>query len=179
MTEDESAGRRTTTLVDIAAASNAGRGHGQFGRLTMAVRVAVQPKLLRWARERGRMCEDELVKRFPRLREWENKTGRPTFEQLEEYARATRAAFGYFFLAEPPIEQIPIPDFRTVAGGRIERPSPDLAHIVGPVLRRTERGEQRCTCAAAVGSSRALSWKRLPAMREVQRSSRPARDTTI
>ncbi len=61
------------------------------------------------------MSEDELVKRFPRLREWEHKTERPTFKQLEEYARATRAPFGYFFLAEPPIEQVPIPPLSSVS----------------------------------------------------------------
>ena len=57
----------------------------------MPVRVDVEPKLLRWARERARMSEDEHVKRFPQLRDWEDKTERPTFKQLEEYSRATRA----------------------------------------------------------------------------------------
>ncbi len=104
----------------------------------MPVRVDVQPELLRWARDRARMSEDELVKRFPRLREWEDKTERPTFKQLEEYARATRAPFGYFFLAEPPIEQIPIPDFRTIVGRRIERPSPDLLDTIYLCQQRQE-----------------------------------------
>jgi Zn-dependent peptidase ImmA (M78 family) len=104
----------------------------------MPVRVDVQPKLLRWARERARISEDELVKRFPRLREWEHKTERPTFKQLQEYARATRAPFRYFFLAEPPIEQVPIPDFRTVAGRRIEQPSPDLLDTIYLCQQRQE-----------------------------------------
>ncbi len=33
---------------------------------------------------------------------------------------------GYLFLPEPPVEPIPIPDFRTIAGTEIASPSPDL-----------------------------------------------------
>jgi len=46
--------------------------------------------------------------------------------QLEDYAQATYTPFGYFFLSDPPVERLPIPDFRTVANGPIRTPSPDL-----------------------------------------------------
>jgi Zn-dependent peptidase ImmA (M78 family) len=104
----------------------------------MTLRVDVKPKLLRWARERAGMSEEELAKRFPHLRDWEDEALRPTFKQLEDYARATHAPFGYFFLVEPPIEELPIPDFRTVGGREIGRPSPDLLDTIFLCQQRQE-----------------------------------------
>lgn len=101
-------------------------------------RVEVRPELLRWARERARLPAEALAKRFPQLSDWEAGTTRPTLKQLEQYARATRAPFGYFFLPEPPVEQLPIPDFRTMAGRRLERPSPDLLDTIYLCQQRQE-----------------------------------------
>jgi Zn-dependent peptidase ImmA (M78 family) len=110
----------------------------EIGGRLMAIRVEVKPHLLRWARERAQMSADELANRFPHLLEWEAGTAQPTFKQLERYTRATHAPFGYFFLAEPPVEPLPIPDFRTVGGARIERPSPDLLDTIYVCQQRQE-----------------------------------------
>ena len=101
-------------------------------------RVAVEPALLRWARERAELDVAQLSKRFPRLREWESRTVQPTLKQLEEFARATHAPVGYLFLPEPPVENVPIPDFRTVENARIARPSPDLLETVYICEQRQE-----------------------------------------
>ena len=89
-------------------------------------RVAVQPDLLRWARERSGYSVDALVGRFPKLEQWELGDTRPTLKQLEAFARATHTPVGYLFLAVPPEEHVPIPDFRTIADLGVGRPSPDL-----------------------------------------------------
>ena len=89
-------------------------------------RVAVNPQLMRWARERSRIEPLVLMARFPQLPAWENAEVQPTLKQLESYARATYAPIGFFFLPEPPQEPLPIPDFRTIAGRPIARPSPNL-----------------------------------------------------
>jgi Zn-dependent peptidase ImmA (M78 family) len=104
----------------------------------MALRVEVKPELLRWARERARFSIDDLLHRFPKLREWEAGTTQPTFKQLEQYAHATYTPFGYFFLIEPPEESLPIPDFRTVGGRHIERPSPNLLDMIFLCQQRQE-----------------------------------------
>jgi hypothetical protein len=71
-----------------------------------------------------------LVSRFPQLPAWENAEALPTLKQLENYARATHAPIGFFFLREPPQESLPIPDFRTVAGRTVGRPSPNLLDTI-------------------------------------------------
>ena len=70
-------------------------------------RVPVQPKLLRWARERAGHSTDALARRFPKLNEWERGEVQPTLKQLEAFAKATHAPVGFFFLAEPPVERLP------------------------------------------------------------------------
>ena len=93
-------------------------------------RVPVQPDLLRWARERAGYSIDMLAVRFPKLKEWEQGSVRPTFKQLEAFAKTTHTPVGFLFLAEPPVERVPIPDFRTVANVHLSHPSPDLLDTV-------------------------------------------------
>ena len=96
----------------------------------MTTRVSVRPQLLRWAGKRGRIEPEALAQRFPRFPEWETGEAKPTLNQLETFARASRTPIGFFFLAEPPEERIPIPDFRTIAGKPVGRPSADLLDTI-------------------------------------------------
>lgn len=86
--------------------------------------------MLRWARERSRLSYDALTQRFPRLNDWESGEAAPTFKQLEAYAKATYAPFGYFFLQAPPEEPLPIPDFRTLGGVQVQKASPNLLDTI-------------------------------------------------
>jgi Zn-dependent peptidase ImmA (M78 family) len=94
------------------------------------LRVDVNPDLLRWARERSGLEIATLEHRFPKLEAWERREVQPTFKQLEDFAQATHTPIGFLFLQEPPVERVPIPDFRTVAGARFHRPSPDLLDTI-------------------------------------------------
>ncbi len=89
-------------------------------------RVPINPNLLRWARERAGVDALALTGRFPRLSEWEDGEVLPTLKQLEGFAHAVHVPIGYLFLPEPPDEPLPIPDFRTLAGRAVTRPSPNL-----------------------------------------------------
>jgi Zn-dependent peptidase ImmA (M78 family)/transcriptional regulator with XRE-family HTH domain len=90
------------------------------------VRVDVKPALLRWARERAGLQFDDLARRFPRLARWESGETRPTRKQLERFAKATHVAVDRVLLTKPPVERVPIPDFRAAGNARIGRPSPNL-----------------------------------------------------
>ena len=93
-------------------------------------RVPVSPELLRWARERSGLAQEDLANRFRKLPEWENSETQPTLKQMEAFARAVHVPVGYLFLAEPPEELVPIPDFRTLGGRPVTRPSPDLLDTI-------------------------------------------------
>ena len=102
------------------------------------VRVDVKPELLRWAYRRAGLNAETAAQQFPQLEAWERGKERPTLKQLERYARATHAPIGYFFLSEPPVERVPIPDFRTMANRDVSRPSPDLLETVFLCEQRQE-----------------------------------------
>ncbi|NUP89396.1 MAG: ImmA/IrrE family metallo-endopeptidase [Candidatus Sumerlaeia bacterium] len=101
-------------------------------------RVRVDPALLRWACDRAGLEPAALTRRFPHLPAWERQEASPTLKQLESFARATHTPVGYFFLPEPPVERVPIPDFRTAGGERIGRPSPNLLDTVYICQQRQE-----------------------------------------
>lgn len=89
-------------------------------------RVPVNPELLTWARERAGLDALALAGRLPKLIEWEDGELQPTLRQVENSARAVHVPIGYLFLPAPPDEPLPIPDFRTLAGRDVVRPSLSL-----------------------------------------------------
>ena len=93
-------------------------------------RVAVNPALIRWARERAGYVQEALAARFKKLPEWEVGEIRPTLKQVEAFARAVHVPVGYLFLTAPPEEPVPIPDFRTLAGRAVRQPSPNLLDTI-------------------------------------------------
>lgn len=105
---------------------------------TTTIRVEVKPKMLRWARDRAGLDPAELAHRFPKLADWEREESRPTLKQLEDFAKTTHTPVGYLFLPDPPIERVPIPDFRTVENRHLDRPSPDLLETIYLCQQRQE-----------------------------------------
>ena len=92
----------------------------------MAARIPVAPEMISWAVERaGRRPED-----VPHVAGCRSLNASPTWRQLETFANAVHVPVGYLFLSEPPIERLPVPDFRTL-GGKAARPSLDLLETVG------------------------------------------------
>lgn len=100
-------------------------------------RIEVSPDLLRWARQRAGLSAEALALRFPQLPAWERSERRPTFRQLEAFAKATRTPFGFLFLPEPPEERLPIADLRTIEH-RLTRPSPELLDTIYAMQRRQD-----------------------------------------
>jgi Zn-dependent peptidase ImmA (M78 family) len=92
--------------------------------------------VLEWAAQRADLDESTLTRQYPRWPKWLLGEAEPTARQLEEFAKKTHVPFGYFFLPEPPEEHIPFPDYRTIAGEGVVRPSPALLETVYAMQRR-------------------------------------------
>lgn len=100
--------------------------------------VTVRPELLTWARNRASLTVAELAPKVGTktkpapIQEWEESDSPVEIpaKQLEKFAEKTRAPFGMLFLSEPPVEQLPIKDFRRPATGGSRQPSLNLLETI-------------------------------------------------
>ena len=69
---------------------------------------------------------------------WEAGKKRPTFRQAQRFAQTLHVPFGFLYLSEPPIEELPIPDFRTFPGQVSQEYSPDLLDLLNDVLGKQQ-----------------------------------------
>ena len=76
------------------------------------MRVEVRPALLRWARRRSGIDEAVWLKRFPQFEAWVDGDAQPTVRQLQDFAAKTYTPVGFLLLDEPPVESLPVADFR-------------------------------------------------------------------
>ena len=105
-------------------------------------KALVTPTVLTWARQRRGMPVMSLASKLnvkPQAVEaWETGEKNPTFRQAQRLAQALYVPFGYLYLDEAPVEELPIPDFRTMPGPSPERPSPDLLDLLNDVLGKQQ-----------------------------------------
>jgi Zn-dependent peptidase ImmA (M78 family) len=98
--------------------------------------------VLEWARARSGIDDEAWGQRFPRYEAWLGGHAAPTLKQLEDFARRTHTPVGFFFLEEPPVETVPIPDFRTVGNRPVvpagEVVSADLLDVIYACQARQE-----------------------------------------
>lgn len=113
----------------------------------------MQPECLKWARERAGLSEAILAKKMQVKEEkvlaWE-KTGEITLAHTEHLAAATHVPLGYLFLPIPPVEPLPIEDFRTVSSVRMVSPSPALLDTIAEAQRRQDWYRDYLQAAGAV-----------------------------
>ncbi len=96
----------------------------------MVIRVDVAGDVLHWAVQRAGWDEETVARRAPRLDDWITGAQRPTLKQVEKFANDTHTPFGALFLPEPPVEDVPIPDLRTLGNQAVPRPSADLLESI-------------------------------------------------
>lgn len=92
--------------------------------------VAASVPVLRWAAARARLSDEKLSQKFSKWAAWLSGDAQPTLRQLEDFARLTHTAIGYFFLPEPPALDLPVPDFRTVGDEALAQPSTELLDVI-------------------------------------------------
>ncbi|MER2599602.1 MAG: ImmA/IrrE family metallo-endopeptidase [Caldilineales bacterium] len=98
--------------------------------MSIQVNVPASIPVLRWAAARAGLHDDKLTARFPKWPLWLNNEAQPTLRQLEEFAHVTNTSIGYFFLPEPPVLTLPVPDFRTLRDESLAMPSSNLLDTI-------------------------------------------------
>lgn len=99
------------------------------------MRIPINAQLLDWALDRSRRRE-ALEHKFEKLPDWQQGLVLPTFRQLQEFAKAAAVPFGYLLLQNPPEEQLPIANFRTVTEDARRGFSPELIDTIHAMQRR-------------------------------------------
>jgi Zn-dependent peptidase ImmA (M78 family) len=102
------------------------------------MRVDINPELLQWACERAGLSTQIVAMKVPQLLSWEKGEKKPTLKQIERFASIVHMPIGFLFLESAPVEEIPIPDFRTIENKRIGHPSPDLLETIYLCQQRQE-----------------------------------------
>ena len=97
---------------------------------------AVKPEILRWAVQRSGLPVRDLQEKYPKLNDWLQGTRQPTFRQLEQFARTTMTPFGTMFLDTPPVEKLPLPDFRTKNNAPVRSFTPNLIETIQTMQQR-------------------------------------------
>ena len=102
----------------------------------------INPAVLRWAAARAGAEPADLASAFKKtpdqIEAWLAGSAAPTFVQAQKLANRLRVPFGYLFLADPPAEHLPLPDFRRVHGAVPREPSVDLRDVLADVLRKRD-----------------------------------------
>lgn len=104
----------------------------------MTVRVPVSPTVLNWIAELSGQDRAELTEKFPRWESWLAGRTEPTLRQAQDLSRMSGVPFGYLLLSEPPVLDLPVPDFREGFVPDLQEPSPDLLSVVHQSIRRQD-----------------------------------------
>jgi Zn-dependent peptidase ImmA (M78 family) len=138
------------------------------------IRADVNPAFFRWALDRAGVSAEQLARRFPKLADWERGDEKPTLKQLEAFAKATYTPIGFFFLQQPPVESLPIPDFRS---GRNRRGRPPSANLLDTVYLCQQRQEWYRDYARSIGQEPRAFIGSLTLSVSAERAARAMRDT--
>lgn len=95
----------------------------------MRTDITISEDVLHWILNRVRL--DSLQPEIAdNLMKWATGEKKPTFNQIEKTSRATGIPLGYFFLQTPPVENLPIMEYRTINSVAIEQPSRNLIDTI-------------------------------------------------
>lgn len=97
--------------------------------------------LLKWARERAKLTHAEVAgsaMSADQIRSWESKFTYPTFPQADQVAARLGIPLLVLFLDAPPVDNLPLPDLRTVSGRKPVKPSLNFLEVINDALVRQD-----------------------------------------
>lgn len=101
----------------------------------------VTPSLLTWARSKAKLSLDQMAHKFvpgERIIAWEKGELVPTFPQAEAFAKKCRVPLLTLFLTEPPKEEIPLTDLRTVKDASRKKLSANFREVINDAIVRQD-----------------------------------------
>ncbi len=108
------------------------------------MRVAVKKEVLEWAMIRSQRDEDFFYDRFPKLQQWLDGEIKPTFKNLEEFAKTTYLPTPFLLRDKPFDEHLPITDFRTIGDKAKTRYSPHLIDTIYDCQQKQDWYQEYC-----------------------------------
>ncbi len=103
----------------------------------MRTEVNVNADMLIWAISRAGYDLHEFSTKLPKIVDWIEGTKKPTIKQLEAFSKKVHIPFGYLFLQKPPVEEIPIPYFRS-NDNRAEKVSVNVYDTIQLMVQRQD-----------------------------------------
>lgn len=102
--------------------------------------ASVTPSVVSWALHRADKTVVDIANGLgvnpDSVQGWVDGTSKPSFTQARSLASRLRIPFGFLFLSQPPPDDLPIPDFRTLDGHAIGPISLDLRDVLLAVMRK-------------------------------------------
>ena len=106
------------------------------------VEAAINPELMRWAREKSgyrNRIEDaaqKIGRTVEELKAWESGKSKPTLAQVRKASEVYKRPLAVFFLPEPPKDFDTLRDFRRLPKDIPKEYSPNLAYIIRRIQNR-------------------------------------------
>lgn len=107
------------------------------GEMSKKCNVIISHSILDWVISHVQMeaLTDQIANY---LKDWYAGEKQPTFNQVETVSKATGIPFGYFFLSDPPIEDLSLIEYRTVDSLELENPSRNLIDTIHDMSLRQD-----------------------------------------
>lgn len=103
----------------------------------MSTRVEnINKNIIEWAIVRNGNSIEEFYVQNPNVESWVKEDKNPTVKQLEDFTHKVHVPFGYMFLENPPIENIPLPFFRTGSINETNKVSLNVFHTIQNIQDR-------------------------------------------
>jgi len=102
----------------------------------MAKGIIVKPIIIQWAIQSAGKDVGGLSEKFDKIDKWASEESELTVSELNKLSKELRIPFGYFFLGEPPDEDIELLKYRTVENEEQEKPSRDLIDTIKYMEKR-------------------------------------------
>ncbi len=94
----------------------------------------INPDIIAWAIKRSGKTRKQLEKTLgttaEQISRWEYGFSYPSFSKAVKLAETLRIPFGYLYLDEPPVIEVPLPDFRKLTDAETPPPSIDLLDVL-------------------------------------------------